>query len=784
MAPREDVPLAELTDAFLNGQAPADLQEALSILARLGGASRDDDSGSSSAAGTPGWPAGTGEGRELQLVEARYRALVEQIPAVVFLASVEGGLNDIYVSPQIESLLGFTQKEWTSNPVLWFRQLHSDDRLRLSHEFAKTCVTGQPFRSIVRVFSRDGALVWVHAEARLVRDGSGRPLFLHGVGFDITVQQKAEQTRQQLLLEQQARSAAEEASRRASFLARVSQALSANLDYPSIPGEVARLVVPELADLSALTVRSKGSLQALALVHQDPAHYELARRLWDGYPGPLHAPGEIGRDRWNGGPELVSEVDDALLTAIAHDAEHLALLRRLAPNSFMIVPVRGRNLVHCLLTLVSAEPGRRYGPQDLAVAEDVAQRAALAMDNAQLYREVQEASRLKDEFMATLSHELRTPLNAIVGWTQILQVTAADSSPNVRKAIETIARNAQVQNQLISDILDVSRIIAGKLALKVQPVDLISVIEASLDTVRPAAQAKEILLQTILDASVGPVSGDPDRLQQIVWNLLSNAIKFSPRKGTVQIRLEAVDSIVEIVVEDSGPGIDPEFLPFVFERFRQADSSSTRRHGGLGLGLAIVRHLIELHGGSVQAANREDRSGAVFRVTLPRRSMASGATRAFAHPAAAEETGWLQATPSLAGLRVLVVDDQRDGRELVATVLERCGAQVTAAASAGEAYEALQRARFDVLLSDIEMPEEDGYSLIRKIRSLSPRQGGTIAAAALTAYASAQDRVRSLEAGFQMHLSKPVQPAELAAAVASLARIRKPRLSRGTGEPG
>ncbi|HYO15282.1 MAG TPA: ATP-binding protein [Thermoanaerobaculia bacterium] len=786
MARREDGTLAELTDAFLHGQAPADLEEALSILSLLGGAGRGGNTGSSSAtAGAPAWPARTGEGRNLEFVEARYRALVEQIPAVVFLASVEGGLNDIYVSPQIESLLGFTQREWTSNPVLWFRQLHPDDRMRLSHEFAKTCVTGQPFRSIVRVFSRDGALVSVHAEARLVRDESGRPLFLHGVGFDITEQQKAEQTRQQLLLEQQARSAAEEASRRASFLARLSHALSANLDYPSIPGEMARLVVPELADLTALTVSSNGSLQTLALVHKDPAQYELAKRLWDRYPEPWHVSGEISRGRWNGVPVLVSEVDDAVLGAIARDAEHLALLRQLAPKSFMIVPVRGRNLVHCILTLVTAGSGRRYELQDLAVAEDVAQRAALAMDNAQLYQEAQEASRLKDEFLATLSHELRTPLNAIVGWTHILQATAADSSPNVRKAIETIARNAQVQNQLISDILDVSRIIAGKLALKVQPVDLVSVIEASLDTVRPAAQAKELLLQTILDASAGPVSGDPDRLQQVVWNLVSNAIKFTPRKGKVQIRLEAIDSVVEIVVEDSGPGIDPEFLPFVFERFRQADSSSTRRHGGLGLGLAIVRHLIELHGGSVQAANREDRSGAVFRVTLPRRSVASGATRAFAHPAA-EDTGWLQPTPSLAGLRVLVVDDQRDGRELVATVLDRCGAQVTAAASAREAYEALQRARFDVLLADIEMPEEDGYSLIRRIRSLSPRQGGTIAAAALTAYASAQDRVRSLEAGFQMHLSKPVQPAELAAAVASLARIRKPRLGqppRGTGEP-
>ena len=763
---------------LLEGQSPSDLEEALSVLARMAGIFSSGGQGRDASRATAGalWQAGDQEHRELRLAEARYRALVEQIPAVVFLAEVEGGLNDLYVSPQIESLLGFTQKEWTGNPVLWFRQLHPDDRVQLSSAFAKTCLSGEPFRSIVRVFSRDGVLVWVHVEARLVRDESGRPLFLHGVGFDITEQQRAQQTQQQLLLEKQARSAAEEASLRASFLARVSQALSENLDYTSIPREVARLVVPELADLSALTTAgSRDSLETLALIHEDPAQLGVARRLWNDHPFPLRSPGEIGRGGWNGGPEVVAEVDDAFLTAVAQDPEHLALLRQLAPKSLIMVPIRGRNLVHCVLTLVTTRPGWHYGSQDLAVAEDVAQRAALAMDNAQLYREAQEASRLKDEFLATLSHELRTPLNAIVGWTHILQATEADASPNVRKAVEIIARNAQVQNQLISDILDVSRIIAGKLALRVQAVDLAGIIEAALDTVRPAAEAKEILLQTILDASAGQISGDPDRLQQVIWNLVSNAIKFSPRRGSVEIRLRSAGSMVEVAVEDSGPGIDPEFLPYVFERFRQADSSSTRRHGGLGLGLAIVRHLMELHGGRVEAANRADRSGAVFTVRLPRRSFAAGVPNTLIDPASAAETGWLQARPTLAGLRVLVVDDQADARDLVATILERCGAQITTAASAHEAFEALQRGTFDVLLADIEMPGEDGLSLIRKVRSLSSQQGGTIPAAALTAYASAQDRLRSLEAGFQMHLAKPVQPADLTASVASLARLRDPQ---------
>jgi PAS domain S-box-containing protein len=771
MARREDGTLAELTDAFLHGQVPADLQEALSILSLLGGAGRDGNTSFSSAtAGAPESPAGTGEGRNLEFVEARYRALVEQIPAVVFLASVEGSLNDIYVSPQIESLLGFTQKEWTSNPVLWFRQLHPDDRDRLSQEFAQTCVTGQPFRSIVRVFSRDGALVWVHAEARLVRDESGRPLFLRGVGFDITEQQKAEHTRRQLLLEQQARAAAEKASRRASFLARVSQALSANLDQQAIHDEVARLVVPELADFSALAVaQPDGSLKALGITHADPARLKLAMRLWEADPWSVSL---FGADVIRKGlPELVSEIDTARLAA-AHDAEHLALLRQLAPRSVIAVPIRGRSLLHGVLILVAAESGRRYGPQDLVVAEDLAQRAALAMDNAQLYQEAQEASRLRDEFLAILSHELRTPLNAIVGWTHILRDTAGDSSPYARKAIETIARNAKVQNQLISDILDVSRIIAGKLMLKTQPVDLVTVIEAALDTVRPEAQAKDILLQPSLDSTAGAVFGDPGRLQQAVWNLLSNAIKFSPPQGEVQIRLEAIGPEVAVVVQDCGPGIDPEFLPFVFERFRQADSSRTRRHGGLGLGLAIVRHLVELHGGSVQAANREQGSGALFTIRLPRRIQAEAPNTL---EGSAAEHGTSTTAPSLAGVRVLIVDDEPDARELSATVLERCGAQVTVAASAAQAMATLQRARFDVLVSDVGMPEEDGYSLIRRIRALGTASAGTIPAVALTAYAGEQDRLGSLEAGFQAHLPKPVQPADLVAVVAILARVGKPQ---------
>jgi signal transduction histidine kinase/ActR/RegA family two-component response regulator len=398
----------------------------------------------------------------------------------------------------------------------------------------------------------------------------------------------------------------------------------------------------------------------------------------------------------------------------------------------------------------------------------------LRVTHAELERRIEEANeanRLKDEFLATLSHELRTPLNAILGWAQILRRGGLEPAA-VEQALETISRNALTQGQIVADILDMQRIAAGKLRLNLQALDLGPVIRRSIDTVSPAARAKEIEIQTVLDVSVGPVLGDEDRLQQVMWNLLSNAVKFTPKGGRVLVELLKINSHLELTVEDTGPGLAPEFIPFAFDRFRQADSSSTRRHGGLGLGLAIVRNLVELHGGSVAAGNRSVGSGALFVVRLPRMSV-----RPAQHPPALdarypdqERQVSLAAAPSLHGIRVLVVDDELDSREITAAALARCGADVASVGSAQEGLALLKRSRPDVLLSDIEMPDEDGYSLMRKIRALSPEEGGATPAAALTAYAGTEDRMRALAAGFQIHVPKPVQPAELAAVVASLAR--------------
>ncbi|HYB99852.1 MAG TPA: ATP-binding protein [Candidatus Limnocylindrales bacterium] len=409
--------------------------------------------------------------------------------------------------------------------------------------------------------------------------------------------------------------------------------------------------------------------------------------------------------------------------------------------------------------------------QDVEIqrAHDERQRLLESERDARI--EVERASRMKDEFVATLSHELRTPLSAILGWAHMLR-SGDRPAQEVSHGMEVIERNARVQTQIIEDLLDMSRIVAGKLRLDVQQVTLPEVIEAAVTTVRPAAEAKGIRLQTILDPGIGPVRGDPNRLQQIVWNLLSNAIKFTGRDGRVLVALERVNSHVEISVTDTGQGIAPEFLPYVFERFRQEDGSTTRRHSGLGLGLAIVKQLVELHGGSVRAKSAGEDKGSTFVVELPLMPMheeQSPSERA--HPRLARGAAPIPHDVSLSNLHVMVVDDDADARELIGQLLEDHGARVTRAASAAEALDLFRRQPPDVLLSDIGMPDRDGYDLIRSLRKMEMPSGHLTPAVALTAFARSEDRTRAMLAGYQMHLSKPVEASELIATVAAVARL-------------
>jgi PAS domain S-box-containing protein len=384
--------------------------------------------------------------------------------------------------------------------------------------------------------------------------------------------------------------------------------------------------------------------------------------------------------------------------------------------------------------------------------------------------DAERASRMKDEFLATLSHELRTPLNAILGWAQILR-TLPDPSPDLREGLEVIDRNARAQTQIIEDLLDMSRIVSGNIRLDVQRVDLAPVVRAAIETVRPAADAKGIRIQAVLDPLARPVSGDPSRLQQVFWNLLSNAIKFTPRGGRVQVVLERVNSHLEVSVTDTGEGISPEFLPYVFDRFRQADATTTRRHGGLGLGLAIVKQLAELHGGTVQARSDGPGQGSTFSVLLPLTALHAdpedpGRRHPHSGPALASDEA---ACAALAGVKVLVVDDEFDARALVRRLLEDCHADVRVAASADEAVRLIEAERPDVLISDIGMPGEDGYSLIQRVRASAADGVAATPALALTAYARAEDRVKAIRAGYHLHVAKPVEPVELITMVASLA---------------
>ncbi len=379
------------------------------------------------------------------------------------------------------------------------------------------------------------------------------------------------------------------------------------------------------------------------------------------------------------------------------------------------------------------------------------------------------ANSIKDEFLAVMADELRTPLTSILGWSNLLATGNLDEQATNR-AVETIVRSARAQKQLIDDLLDMSRIVTGKLRLNVRPVELAPIIEAVVDSVRPSADSREIHLKTALESLMSPVSGDPDRIQQIIWNLLSNAIKFTPKGGQIDVRLERVHSHMEITISDTGQGIAPEFLEHIFERFRQSDSSSTRQHGGLGLGLSIVRQLVELHGGTVTAQSPGEGFGTIIRVLLPLLCIHQELSDADMTPTLIGRKTLTFWQPSLNDLRVLIVEDEPDARELVAAVLTARGAEVVSVGSAGEALEEMERQQFDVLVSDIGMPSMDGYALIERVRQLPAERGGRIPAAALTAYAGVEDRMRVLSSGYQMHIPKPVEPAELTTVVANLAR--------------
>jgi PAS domain S-box-containing protein len=595
-----------------------------------------------------------------------------------------------------------------------------------------------------------------------IRDKEGTVIGASKIARDITERKRAEALAQRV-------------QREAEFVARMAEVLSGPLDYEARLKSFVDLAVPAMADWAALDiVEPDGRIRRLAVAHAE-SDAELGAEIRRRHEDPI-TPCSARQVIRTGQAVLLPEIADAMIAAAANgDAARIDLMKALRLTSCVCVPLTTIHGPFAALTLATAESRRQFTADDLHFAKDVASRAALMVDNARAYDALQKASGLKDEFLATLSHELRTPLNAILGYARMLRagMVAQDKLP---QTFETIERNTASLARMVEDILDVSRVVSGKMRLNMQPVELPLVIHDAVATVMPGAEAKHIRLDTTIDPQVGAVSGDPDRLRQIVWNLLSNAVKFTPKGGRIQVRLERVNSSVEIVVSDTGLGIHRDFLPYIFDRFRQAESGAAREHAGLGLGLAIVRTLVELHGGTVYAASGGEKQGATFRVRLPVRivhpELQPQPERVHPRGGDLAPPVSLADLPNLSDTHVLAVDDDPDALRLLKEILETVGATVSTAMSSHTALDIIATDRPDVLVADLGMPVMDGFELIRRLRTSDVAAARQIPAAALTAYARSEDRARALKSGFEMHLAKPIDPAELIAAVKALARRR------------
>ncbi|KAF3890086.1 MULTISPECIES: PAS domain S-box protein [Nostocales] len=580
------------------------------------------------------------------------------------------------------------------------------------------------------------------------------------------------------------RTRSHQAEERERFLADASQVLAKSIDYKTTVFNIARISVPFLADFCFFDLlNSNHQIERVGWHHRDPTMLNWFEQLQRYVPPQDYESHPVMNVLASGKANFVPYVTEAWMQTAATSADHLQFMRDCQMRSLIAVPLiaHGRKL-GVLTICLSANSKRYYQKSDVAVAEELGHRAALALDNARLYQQAQEVNRMKDEFLAVLSHELRSPLNPILGWLQMIKRGNLDKAQTA-KAWATIERNARLLAQLIEDLLDISHILRGKLSLNVGQVNLAATIQAAIETVQLAAQAKSIEIETTLAPQIPSILGDATRLQQVVWNLLSNAVKFTPSGGRLEVclsmsslkgkeqmtndtdasavscRVGKMTKYAQITVRDTGIGIHPNFLPFVFDYFRQADGATTRRFGGLGLGLAIVRQLVEAHGGTVWAESPGEGQGATFTVRLPLTP---------AQPQEHEDNHPSEGAGSLQGTQILVVDNEIDSLEFIAFVLEQAGANVMTATSADEALALLTQFLPDVLLSDIGMPNRDGYKLMQQVRSLLPEQGGQVLAIALTAYAGDINYQQAMAAGFQRHLAKPVEPEVLISAIADL----------------
>ncbi|MBO0725489.1 MAG: PAS domain S-box protein [Blastocatellia bacterium] len=690
--------------------------------------------------------------------ESRLRQLADAMPQIVYTCGPDGLVD--YGNQQWAEYVGVPVEQ--SFGSRWIEAIHPDDRENTRRRVKEAGETGQPFETEYRLRRKDGQYRWYLARGSPVRNAQGQIVKWIGTATDIHDRKEAEAEREELLAsERAARAEAEHATESILRLQMLTDSALRRLEFDDLLREMLSRIRELLAtDCAAilLLMEDEQSLSVRATIGLEEAAMGQSVPVGRGVAGSIAA---------SRAPLIVEDLStvEVINPVLRRNARSLI-------GAPLIVEGRLIGVIHADTT----RP-RRFTEDDVRLLRLAADRVALAIDHARLYeverqarRQAEEANRVKDEFLALVSHELRSPLNAILGYAALLRYSGLDVQ-RVKHAVDVIERSGKAQAQLIDDLLDTGRIISGKLRLELGPVDLALVIEQAVQTIRPAADAKEISLETDLPAEIVQITGDPARLQQVVWNLLSNAVKFTPQGGRVEARLERVDPHIRIAVSDTGQGISPDFLPYVFDRFRQADASSARRYGGLGLGLALVKYLVELHGGTIEAASAGEGHGATFKVTLPVRAVATPLAVGGAEPATVKKT------EELAGVRALVVDDDDNARVLIETALTLHGADVVAVDSAAEAYALITTTppqwRPDVMVSDIGMPDEDGYSLIRRVREWERGRGAHIPAVALTAYGRAGDRMLALSAGFQTHLAKPVDPVGLVAVITSLIRREK-----------
>ena len=657
--------------------------------------------------------------------------------------------NHVIWSDNLPGIHGLPPGAFDESFASYEREIHPDDKARVMESASRAMAQGVAHEVEYRIVAPDGTVRWVEGKGRVEYAADGTPARMAGICMDITRRKLAELERSEL-------------AARAAFMADVSTTLAQSLDYATTLQTVASLAVPCIADSCAVHIRREdGTIAALAMAHADPDRAEWIRSNRE--PFRVHTDDIYGvavAMRTNTSL-LYPDITDAQLDALVADEGLRNALRDLRVRGAMIVPIRASGQVVGALTfLATGDTARRFTAADLALAEEVAQRAGVAVENARLYTAAHQANRMKDEFLATLSHELRTPLNAMLGWARMLEQgrVAPERLPH---GLGIIRRNAEAQSRLISDILDVARITSNKLHIERQLLDVSDVIRLVVEGIESQARNSGVRV-TVTAAPEATAWVDSARLQQMAWNLLSNALKFTPAGGRIDVDVRQVGPRVRIQVSDTGPGIESDFLPHLFERFRQADATTTRTHGGLGLGLAITRHLAELHGGTVEAASDGPGRGATFTVMLP-------FTPAPPRPPLAPRNIASEDNTQLAGVRVLAVDDDSDSRQLLCELLRAAGADVRVAASAGEALATLAEADFDLLVTDIAMPGQDGFSLVQRLAASAAGTGrAPIPAVAVTAYAREEDRARALASGFAAHVSKPVDESVLITTVAAL----------------